>query len=59
MIEGMPERDERPWEPCQMNRRELAMGRPCPRPAPLPWLWEPARNPAGLTPHLHGNSAYE
>ena len=34
---GMPERDERPWEPCQMNRQELAMGRPCPRrPAPLP-----------------------
>ena len=26
MIEGMPERDERPWEPCQMNRQELAMG---------------------------------
>ena len=23
MIEGMSERDERPWEPCQMNRREI------------------------------------
>ena len=43
MIEGMPERDERPWEPCQMNRQELAMGT---------LRWGPDRTPAVGTPHL-------